>query len=153
MDGNYGHFFELARIHSEINKLFDVLIKSQGGAEGSQHWLPNVDIIETDCTVVVRCEIPGVPRGDLRISAQGTALVVEGEKHPPAPDGEAKYHCMERAHGPFHRVVPLPPMVNTRGAKAALANGVLTITLPKVANRRGEKVEIPILEEETIGVS
>ena len=53
---------------------------------------------------------------------------------------------MERASGGFQRVVHLPPMVNTRGATARLDNGVLTVLLPKVSNRRGEEFSIPVEE-------
>jgi len=152
MDGSFGHFLEIARIQSEVNKLFDVLVKCHtAGGEGAQVWLPNVDVIETEGSVVVRCELPGVSREGLRACAQGTALVISGDKHPDAAPRNAKHHCVERASGPFRRVVHLPPMVNTREARGSLENGVLTITFPKVANRRGEEVVIPIHEEDRVG--
>jgi HSP20 family protein len=148
MDGNFGNFFEIARIQSEVNKLFDVLLQHRtGDGEGAQPWLPNVDVCETEDTVVVRCELPGVPRSDLRLTAQGTTLILSGEKEFDKPGSQAKFHCMERAVGSFQRVVHLPPMVNTRGATAKLDNGVLTVLLPKVSNRRGEEFAIPVEEE------
>jgi len=154
MDGNFGHLFEIARIQSEVNKLFDVLLKDQSAeSEGVQPWLPNIDICETDQSVVVRCELPGVPRTSLRVSSHGTDLMVAGEKASGRPETEVKYHCVERASGPFRRVVHLPPMVNTREAKACLDNGVLTVHFPKVCNRRGEEVVIPIQEGQAIGIS
>ena len=94
-----------------------------------------------------------VPRASLRLSSRGTDLTIVGEKVGGRPEEEVKYHCVERATGPFRRVVHLPPMVNTRGAKAALENGVLTVHFPKVSNRRGEEVVIPIQEEETVGTT
>ncbi len=148
MDVQLSHFLELARIQSEVNKLFDVLLETRGaGGEGTQRWLPNVDICETDCEVVVRCEVPGVGREGLRVSAQGGVLVICGEKARTQTEGETKFHCVERAYGEFRRVVHLPPTINTGRSKAILDNGVLTIHFPKVSNRRGEEVLIPILEE------
>lgn len=147
MDGSFGNFFEIARIQSEVNRLFDVLLQNRSTeGEGTHPWLPNVDVCETEDTVVVRCELPGVPREALRLIAQGSTLLVSGEKAPVHPDGNAKFHCMERSTGSFQRVVHLPPMVNTRGAKAQLDNGVLTVVLPKVSNRRGEEFSIPVEE-------
>jgi HSP20 family protein len=152
MDGNFGHFLEIARIQSEVNRLFDVLLQTRGcDGEGAQRWLPNVDICETEDAVVVRCEVPGVPRDGLELSAQGSDLVISGEKAKPVAADNAKYHCMERAHGSFRRLVHLPPMVNTRSARAILNNGVLTVHFPKVSNRRGEEVRIPV--EEEVGVA
>jgi HSP20 family protein len=152
MDSSFGHFLEVARIQSEVNKLFDVLLQTRGAeGDGAQRWLPNVDILETDCEVVLRCEVPGVPREALRLTAQGGALVIAGEKAQSRPAAKARFHCVERAYGSFQRVVHLPPMINTRSARAKLHNGVLTILFPKVSNRRGEEVVIPVEEEETVG--
>ena len=68
MDGNFGNFFEIARIQSEVNKLFDVLLQNRNEGEGAQPWLPNVDVCETEAVVVVRCELPGVPSKALKLS-------------------------------------------------------------------------------------
>jgi len=151
MDGNFGHFLEIARIQSEVNKLFDVILETQGAeGDGAQRWLPNVDICECEDRLVVKCEVPGVRIEDLRLSALGDALVISGDKAPSRPQSEAKFHCMERAYGQFRRVVHLPQQVNTRAAQASLNNGVLTVHFPKVSNRRGEEVTIRI-QEETVG--
>lgn len=148
MDASFGNFFEIARIQSEVNKLFDVLLQNRtADSEGTRPWLPNVDVCETQDTVVVRCELPGVPREQLKLTAQGATLLLCGEKETDRPQGRAKFHCMERSTGCFQRVVHLPPMVNTRGATARLANGVLTVLLPKVSNRRGEEFAIPVEED------
>jgi len=151
MDGNFGHFLEIARIQSEVNKLFDVILETEGAeGDGAQRWLPNVDICECEDRLVVKCEVPGVTLQDLKVTAQGDALVISGDKAPIRPQSEAKFHCMERAYGQFRRVVHLPQQVNTREARATLNNGVLTILFPKVSNRRGEEVAIRI-QEETVG--
>jgi len=153
MDGNFGHFLEIARIQSEVNKLFDVLLETRGAeGDGVQKWLPNVDICETDALVIVRCEVPGVCREVLKVSAQGGALVISGEKAPSAGEGSVKFHCVERAYGQFRRLVHMPSQINTREARAVLDNGLLTIVFPKVPNRRGEEVQIPI-QEATVGAA
>ena len=151
MDGTFGPFLEIARIQSEVNKLFDVILETRGAeGDGAQRWLPNVDICETEDRIIVKCEVPGVGIEELRLSALGDALVISGEKAPSRPESQARFHCMERAYGPFRRVVHLPQQVNTRGASASLYNGVLTVLFPKVSNRRGEEVIIRV-QEEAIG--
>jgi HSP20 family protein len=152
MDGNFGHLFEIARIQSEVNRLFDVLLKDQGAeGEGLQPWLPSIDVCETEDAVVVRCELPGVSLDSLKVNTRGTDLTIAGEKAGGRPADEAKYHCVERASGAFRRVVHLPPTINTRDAEASLENGVLTVHFPKVSNRRGEEVVIPVKEETPVG--
>ena len=147
MDGNFGHFLEVARIQSEVNKLFDVLLETRGcEGEGVERWLPNIDICETDMLVIVRCEVPGVCREALQVAAQGGALVIAGRKDPSRLGDGIKFHCVERAHGEFRRIVHLPSQINTREARAILENGLLTIVFPKVSNRRGEEVQIPVQE-------
>jgi HSP20 family protein len=154
MDVNFSHFLELARIQSEVNKLFDFMLQTRGAeGDGAQRWLPNVDIMECEDGVVLRCEVPGVALDALKLTAQGGALVLAGQKAPSRPSEKSKFHCMERAYGSFQRVIHLPPMINTRGARASLKNGVLTIIFPKVSNRRGEEVVIPITEEVAVGAT
>jgi HSP20 family molecular chaperone IbpA len=51
---------------------------------------------------------------------------------------------MERIGGKFRRVVPLGTPINTRDARASIGNGILEVFFPRVSNRRGEEVLIPV---------
>ena len=51
---------------------------------------------------------------------------------------------MERPQGRFKRVIPLDIAVDLREAHASLEDGLLTITLPRVKDRRGREVVIPV---------
>lgn len=146
MEQNFGPYLEIARIQSEMNKLFDVLLelKEDGSGGDVNAWIPSVDVCEDHDGLILRAELPGVPVESLKVSAVSGALVISGERSRNQPSTPVRFHCMERNFGRFRRVVPLGRPINTRGAHAALHNGVLTVVFPKVSNRRGEEVAIPV---------
>jgi HSP20 family protein len=144
MTESLGPFLEVARIQSEINRLFDNLLdlRRPNGQQGA--WIPNVDIIETTAELVVSAELPGVEPGDLTVSVNGGNLILAGSKSGPREDDREGFHQVERTFGPFRRVINLGAPVNTRQAEASLADGLLRIRFPKVPNRRGEDVPIEV---------
>jgi HSP20 family protein len=147
MEHSFGPYLEIARIQSEMNKMFDVLVqmRDEKGQAAGNSWIPSVDVHQNSQGLVVTCELPGVPPETLRVTALGGALIIAGERPPGEPPVKgAKYHVMERINGRFRRVVPLGVPINTRDATAALKGGVLEVFFPKVSNRRGEEVVIPV---------
>lgn len=150
MDQNFGPFLEIARIQSEMNKMFDVLVqmRDEAGKSQASAWIPNVDVCQNGEGLILRCELPGVPLDTLRVSALGGALIITGERPRREHQGKVKFHVMERVNGRFRRVVPLGMSINTRDATATLKDGVLQVFFKKVSNRRGEEVVIPVQHAE-----
>ena len=135
---------EVARIQSEINRLFDNLLDLDAGARESGSWIPIADIVESDEVLLVTVELPGVAPADLVVSTHGGDVILVGEKSRPSITGTPRSHVAERAYGRFRRVIHLGVPVNTHKADARLADGTLRIKFPKVANRRGEEVAIEV---------
>jgi HSP20 family protein len=144
MTKGLGSMLEVARIQSEINRLFDNLLDLDAGAKASGSWIPIADIVENDDALVVTVELPGVAASDLVISTHGGDVILTGAKGRPSIDGSVRAHVAERAYGQFRRVIHLGVPVNTHRAEAVLAEGTLRIRFPKVPNRRGEEVVIPV---------
>lgn len=145
MTKGFGPMLEVARIQSEINRLFDNLLELDGPGKEGGSWIPMADIVETDDHLVVTVELPGVPLADLTITTHGGDVILKGEKRRPELTGvPARFHVAERAFGKFRRVIHLGVPVNTHRAEALLAEGHLRITFPKVPNRRGEEVAIEV---------
>ena len=142
MSDSLGSMMEVARIQSEINRLFDNLL-DLGGEEGAA-WMPNVDIVETDENLMLKVELPGVPPETLSLAVLGGNLIIRGIKSRPEMDAGVRFHVAERVFGPFRRSIQLGVPVNTRQAEAVLNNGLLRISFPKVPNRRGEEVPIEV---------
>ena len=147
MTRSFGPLMEVARIQSEINRLFDNLLDLEAGDKEGANWIPNVDILEGAANLIVKAELPGVRLEDLKLSVTGGNVIIEGEKCRPelAPPGGLQLG--ERSFGPFRRVIQLGAPVNTRQATATLKNGLLRICFPKVPNHRGETVPIEVETE------
>ena len=109
-------------------------------------WLPPTDVVEDESGFVVRMELAGVTRADVRVRLEGRALVVEGLRRPPACTG-ARFRQLEMEYGPFRRVVPLPDSVAARRTKAALCDGVLEIALPRSRRPMSKKIVMVVMNE------
>jgi HSP20 family protein len=144
MTKGFGPLLEVARIQSEINRLFENLLDLDAGTSEGGAWLPISDVIETDDVLVVKVELPGVEPGDLSLTAHGGNVILRGEKRRAPENVPAKFHLAERAFGRFRRVIHLGVPVNTHKAEAELTEGFLRIRFPKVPNRRGEEVPIEV---------
>lgn len=140
-----GAQLEVARIQSEINRLFETLLRLREGDEAVGAWGPAVDMSETETHVVIEAELPGVDPDSLEISAENGNLCLRGERRPGPARARERVSVLhdEREFGAFERLVPLSTAVNPRDAKALLENGVLRLVLPRVPNRRGQAVVIP----------
>jgi HSP20 family protein len=109
-------------------------------AAGPQGWAPAVDLCETADAFIVTAELPGLTREQVRIDVQDGRLTLQGRRDARVPCEQ--YHQVERGHGEFARTFPLPPTVDTANIAADLRNGVLTIIVPKLAERGPRRVDV-----------
>jgi len=94
-------------------------------------WQPDVDVFETQKAIVVRAELSGVRGQDLRVTVDGETLRISGVRVAPEPADVTRLHQMEIATGPFERRVRIPIAFDREGVTAHLADGFLTVNLPK----------------------
>lgn len=148
MQKTMGPTLEIARIQSEINRLFESLKELKQMGEGTEQvFVPNTDILDGAEVLTLFVELPGVALRDLILEADGGNIIVRGEKKKRESDRlVAEHHCLERTFGAFERVIALNYPINTHKAEAVLSAGVLKVTFPKVENRRGGAVPIPVKE-------
>ena len=105
-------------------------------------WQPDVDVFETERGVVVRIELAGIRSGDVRVSVDGQVLRLSGVRGAPEGEEVKRLHQMEIASGPFERRVRIPVAFDRDRMSAHLADGFLTVTLPRRdPARRRVKVE------------
>jgi HSP20 family protein len=104
----------------------------------------NTDVTETDDSVEVSIELPGMTQDDIDISLSGGAMTVRGEKKIEHEEERKGVYMSERHYGAFHRTVPLPDGVDTDKAEAKFRNGVLTVTLPKTQEAQASIKRIPV---------
>ncbi len=116
--------------------------------EAGAAWLPAVDLCESDSCVTVSVELPGVSAGQVEMALTNEELRVRGRKRKGAPRGVISHLCSERSFGPFARTILLRWPVRKDAATAELKDGVLTIRLPKLEDRRGAEHKIEVKENE-----
>jgi len=97
----------------------------------TQGWMPVVDVSESDDEFTVRAEVPGIPEDQVEVAMIGNSLVISGEKRSDEEQGGADWYRCERRFGSFRRVIDLPATVDPDSAKAGIANGVVTVRVPK----------------------
>jgi HSP20 family protein len=137
---------ESAELADDIRELFQDLAATLRhdlrAYSGECH--PALDVVETDAAMEIVIDVSGIPKEALRVLIRDGVLLIAGEKAPPLSKGEQTFHLVEREFGRFARAVRLTGAFEIAKGHATLANGELTIVLPKMADRRGRAHLIPI---------
>jgi HSP20 family protein len=138
---------ELERLRDHVGRLYAALqeatLTDAPATPGA--WSPPVDLCETEKTVIVRAELPGVKAEQIKVGLTSAQLRICGEKKKGVPRSRVVTHlCSERSYGHFSRVIPLRWSINVSAATAELKDGVLVVELPKQKDRRGSEFKIPV---------
>jgi HSP20 family protein len=104
-------------------------------------WTPAVDVFEDKDAVKIVAELPGVKAEDVKISLESQTLTMRGEKRQVAEEDGAG-NRYERTYGAFERTFALPGTVDADRIEASYADGLLTVTLPKVERARPRQIDI-----------
>jgi HSP20 family protein len=140
---------ELERLRGRVGRLLLALQEASEMAAGETGaaWLPAVDLCESDSCVTVSVELPGVRAEQIEVALTNAELRVRGRKRKGAPRGVISHLCSERSFGQFARTILLRWPVRKNAATAELKDGVLTVRLPKLEDRRGAEHKIEVKEK------
>ncbi len=105
---------------------------------------PPPAVLEMADAVEVVVDVPGVAVESLRVAVRRSTVLVVGAKRPPPSVPGARFHLAQRAYGRFARVVRLLAAVDASRSKAVVAAGQLRITLPRIEDRRGKVILVPV---------
>ncbi|GAB4289596.1 MAG: Hsp20/alpha crystallin family protein [Myxococcota bacterium] len=130
-------------LRREIDRVFREYFYNRQAKPGEQFVDIPVDIYESEGEIVVEAELPGCEKKDISVFFQADMLIIEGVKHG-EENIKGNLTISERKEGSFRRVIELSRAANTQKAVATFADGVLTIKLPKIIERRGQKRKIEI---------
>jgi HSP20 family protein len=107
---------------------------------------PLLDLYEVPDGLMVEVDLPGMVVQDLRIVVSQNNLTIEGTRRARGDLGRGCYLRVERSSAAFHRVVHLPIPINPHAAVARYERGVLSVTFPKIPDRRQKAIEIAVQE-------
>lgn len=133
---------EVGDFADEVRRIFRELGQGTGVMVGE--CSPAIDVYETDDSVQITVDLPGVEAAAVRVAIKGGTVLIAGEKAPRRGRGDASFHLVERGFGQFARAVELSVACDTGHARATLRDGELRITLPKIGDRRGRLMEIKV---------
>ena len=130
-------------LRGEMNRLFDeVLSPSLFGQERERSWVPALDVKESDDTVTVTAEVPGMSPEDIDIQLTGNVLTLRGEKKEEKEEKDANWHRIERYQGTFSRQVALPEGLDPEKVKASYRQGVLAVEIAKAEATRPRRIKV-----------
>ena len=111
---------------------------------GAETWLPDVEILQRKDDLLIRADLPGLAKDDVKIDITENAVVLQGERKREFEEDKAGVYRCERSYGTFYRRLPLPEGAITDQAKATFKDGLLEITMPAPPEwvKRGRRLEI-----------
>lgn len=112
-----------------------------GDAATPSPHLPPVDVVEDAGGWRLVFEIPGTDADSVRVDVAGRVVVVRGERRP-TERAHGTFLCVERAAGPFERLVELPDEPDPDAGSASYQDGLLTLELPRRAASRRRTIPI-----------
>jgi HSP20 family molecular chaperone IbpA len=114
--------------HKEVITLFEELIHEPWGYE---RWRPAIDISEYNDFFAIKADLPGVSIQNIKISASGTKLLIEGIRHFDERNENMKLHICERPRGKFVREIGFLEEISSSHIETSFENGVLTVIVKK----------------------
>ncbi len=107
-------------------------------------WAPRVDISEDEHEYLIKAELPGIEKDQVRVTVENGLLLIAGERKSEREEDHRKYHRVERAYGSFLRSFSLPDDADGTKIKAEFKNGVLKVHLPKSEDAKPKSIEIKV---------
>lgn len=136
---------EVGDFADEIRRVFLELGRTFGAEALAGECSPALDVFETDEAIDVIVDLPGVDLAAVRVLSKGDTLLIVGDKAARHARGESTFHLVERGFGRFARTVRIACSCDPANARATLSNdGELRISVPKIADRRGTTIQIPV---------
>jgi HSP20 family protein len=112
-------------------------------------WHPYTDVYETQTDLIIKVELAGVRKEDVKIFTEEDKLIIHGIRRETCPEGKIAYRQMEINYGPFEAIIPLIiPIDEKKPINSTIINGILEVKLPKAKEGKIHHIKIRIIEEE-----
>lgn len=124
-------------LRSEVSRVFDDFNRTFPMSEGldlskSDRFIqPKIDVRETDKSIDVVVDVPGVRESDIDVQLDGSTLIIKGERSDEKKRDTEEYKVTERSYGSFMRSITLPFEADSEKVDGKLEAGVLTLSIEK----------------------
>jgi HSP20 family protein len=131
----------LAEMERRMQQIFDQPFRFPFGTE-EMGWSPSVEVTESNGSIDVTAELPGVAREDVEVNLENNVLSIRGEKKQERKEEEKESYLLERYYGSFQRSFALPAPVDESKVTAEFKDGVLKVHLQKSPQAKGRKIAV-----------
>ena len=107
-------------------------------------FTPAMDIVESAKEYLVKGELPGIKKEDVKVEVANGVLTIAGERKFEKEEKDAKYHRIERSYGSFTRSFVLPEDVVGEKIAAEFKDGIVTVHLPKTEIKKVKTTQIKV---------
>jgi len=136
-------FRDLVTVRDDVDRLFDAFF-GRTYDDMENFWRPAIDIEENNGNLMVRAEIPGMKKEEIKVSVKDDVLTISGERSRENETKDKTVHRIERSYGQFRRMIRLPAQVDVDKVKATYKDGVLNVILPKPESMKPKQIEVEI---------
>jgi HSP20 family protein len=132
-------------IPSSLGRARELLRRETGVVEAE--WSPRMEVHEREGKIVVRADLPGLSKDDVKVELSDEMLTIQGERRKEKKEERKGYSYNECTYGSFYRAIPLPEGVDTAKASAHFQNGVLQIEMPAPLPKKPQPKRLEIREK------
>ena len=133
----------LASFRNDMNEFFDRFTR-EIFPESRDNFIPRVEVRDNGASYVLSAELPGLKLEDINVTLKDNTLILEGEKRNETKREGKGFYRSEFSYGSFYRAIPLASDVNADTVEASYEDGVLKITLDKIAETESKSRKITI---------
>ncbi len=128
-------------------KTFDRLFEDLAGARlnadlAKYSFNPSCEVAENRASYMVKFDLPGISKDQIKIDLHDGYLTVSGERKEEKKEDDKKRHFSEVYYGSFSRSFSFPTSVDAEKTEAKYENGVLLITVPKMAANGARQITV-----------
>lgn len=107
-------------------------------------WAPAVDISETPKEYLIKAELPGMKKEEVRVTVENGVLTLAGERKSEKEEKDEKYHRVERTYGSFARSFVLPEDAVAERISAECKDGLVTVRITKTEVPKAKSIEVKV---------
>ncbi|MEW6062603.1 MAG: Hsp20/alpha crystallin family protein [Bacteroidota bacterium] len=145
--GGFPMFRGFESLRRDMNRFFDEFFRGDILADESffgRDWTPAVDVVENNDAYILKAELPGISKDDVKITLENNVLTIRGEKKNEMEKKEGNFHRVERSYGMFERSFTIPGTIKVNDIDAQYKDGVLTLTLPKAEEAKPKLIDVKV---------
>ena len=107
-------------------------------------WSPQIETFRRGDKLVVRADLPGLSRDDVKVEVENGVLSISGERSDEREENRDDFYRTERSYGRFYRSIALPDGVEPDQVEGTFKDGVLEVTVPAPKQPERSARQIPI---------